>query len=93
MRRPVGRRARELQNALEYAAAVCKGQTILPEHLPASVAGGAVPRAAVEVPATAPAAPLQQALDAHHWHRAETAQALGISRVTLWRRMRDAGLH
>ncbi|MBW2529686.1 MAG: sigma 54-interacting transcriptional regulator [Deltaproteobacteria bacterium] len=35
---------------------------------------------------------LIQALDAHHWSRSETAQALGISRSTLWRRMKDYGL-
>jgi DNA-binding NtrC family response regulator len=85
---------RELQNALEYAAAVCKGQTILPGHLPAGVGGHATPPISTGPnPGPAVAPPLQQALDQHHWHRAETARALGISRVTLWRRMRDAGLH
>jgi DNA-binding NtrC family response regulator len=85
---------RELQNALEYAVAVCKGQTILPAHLP-GWKGDAAPTPA-PVAAVAPCGdvpPLQHALDEHHWHRAETARALGISRVTLWRRMRDAGLH
>ncbi len=32
------------------------------------------------------------ALDAHGWNRSATARALGISRTTLWRRMRDYGL-
>jgi transcriptional regulator of acetoin/glycerol metabolism len=31
-------------------------------------------------------------LEAHRWNRAETAQALGVSRSTLWRRMRELGL-
>jgi transcriptional regulator of acetoin/glycerol metabolism len=35
---------------------------------------------------------LQAALDAHRWSRAETAKALGLSRSTLWRRMRALGL-
>ena len=35
---------------------------------------------------------LRAALDAHQWNRAETAQALGISRTTLWRKMRELGL-
>jgi DNA-binding NtrC family response regulator len=35
---------------------------------------------------------LRQALDAHHWRRGETARALGISRSTLWRRMKEYGL-
>jgi len=32
------------------------------------------------------------ALNAHGWNREATARALGISRTTLWRRMRDYGL-
>ena len=35
---------------------------------------------------------LVDALDAHGWNRTATALALGISRTTLWRRMRDYGL-
>jgi PAS domain S-box-containing protein len=35
---------------------------------------------------------LVEALDAHGWNRTATARTLGISRTTLWRRMRDYGL-
>lgn len=35
---------------------------------------------------------LRSVLDAHQWKRAEAAQALGISRATLWRRMRELRL-
>jgi transcriptional regulator with GAF, ATPase, and Fis domain len=35
---------------------------------------------------------IQQALEAAGWNRAEAAAALGISRSTLWRRMRALGL-
>ncbi|MCL4819257.1 MAG: sigma-54 dependent transcriptional regulator [Vicinamibacteria bacterium] len=99
---------REMENALEYAVAVCRGQTILPEDLPADVmcTGVDVPRAAVPVAPT-PAPPtlravdetgppdaeqLRAVLEAHRWRREEAAQELGISRSTLWRRMREAGL-
>jgi DNA-binding NtrC family response regulator len=97
---------RELENALEYAVAVCKGQTVLPEDLPAELQQqtGVLPPAQPPVAASArravppPAsqgevARLREALEAHRWRRAETARALGISRATLWRRMREAGLH
>jgi len=32
-------------------------------------------------------------LDAHNWKLAETAKYLGISRTTLWRRLKAYGLH
>ena len=35
---------------------------------------------------------LLAALDASGWNRSETARALGISRTTLWRRMKEHGL-
>jgi transcriptional regulator with GAF, ATPase, and Fis domain len=35
---------------------------------------------------------LREALEAHHWNRAQAAAALGMSRTTLWRKMREAGL-
>ncbi len=33
-----------------------------------------------------------RSLDAHNWRLAETAKSLGISRTTLWRRLRAYGL-
>jgi DNA-binding NtrC family response regulator len=93
---------RELENALEFAAIVCQGQTLQPEDLPPEVVLAVSARAAGPAgAAAAPAAPassepaeegerarLERALDAHRWNRADTARALGVSRSTLWRRMR-----
>jgi DNA-binding NtrC family response regulator len=93
---------RELENALEYAVAVCKGQTILPEDLPAELQQGGASTTTADSPAADPhggqrrssadAQVLRHALEAHRWRRVEAARALGISRATLWRRMREAGL-
>jgi DNA-binding NtrC family response regulator len=98
---------RELENSLEYAVAVCKGQTILPEDLPGEIASPQETREqGVEAPrpgrkdhagdlATTDAADLariRDALQASRWRRHEAARRLGMSRTTLWRRMRDLRL-
>jgi transcriptional regulator with GAF, ATPase, and Fis domain len=95
---------RELENALEFAATVCRGQTLQPEDLPPEIApAGApfVPEESDPSPArTRPVASslpmedheLRSALDRNRWNRVETARSLGVSRSTLWRRMRAARL-
>jgi DNA-binding NtrC family response regulator len=90
--------ARELENALEYAVAVCRGQTLHEVDLPAEVrergeaAGHAGEPAAEPQGGDDEAGRLRDVLAAHRWNRAEAARALGISRTTLWRRMREFGL-
>jgi transcriptional regulator with PAS, ATPase and Fis domain len=92
---------REMENAIEYAVTVCRGQTILPEDLPAwegggspvvPEAGGRTPAARAAASATIDAERLRAVLDAHRWRRADAARALGVSRVTLWRWMQSHGL-
>jgi DNA-binding NtrC family response regulator len=97
LRYPWPGNVRELENALEYAVAVCKGQTILPEDLPVEVTSTQWPVVAAparpHVEVTTPEAErLETVLEEHHWRRSQAARALGVSRTTLWRMMREAGI-
>jgi len=95
---------RELENALEFAVTVSQGQTVRAEDLPPEVSAarlsapeGARARPAGRAPAAGAGreeqrAALVGALDRNHWRVAEAARALGISRSTLWRRMRELGV-
>jgi transcriptional regulator with PAS, ATPase and Fis domain len=105
---------RQLENALEYATAVCEGQTIHVEDLPPEVTGvaplghPAPPAAATATPLPSPGPPAQAppllleefptageivaALRATRGKRSAAAVSLGVSRTTLWRRMRELGL-
>jgi len=100
---------RELANVIEYAVAVARRETILPEDLPDEIretperGDSARPvhvrsLRPLEAKAAPPAASeseldsLKAALEKHHWRREDTARALGLSRSTLWRRMRELHL-
>jgi transcriptional regulator with PAS, ATPase and Fis domain len=93
---------RELENALEFAATVCQGQTLQPEDLPPEVlpAGSLLAEEPAPAPRPRPATAihagedreLRDALEQNRWNRLATARALGVSRSTLWRRMRAASL-
>ncbi|HUJ25686.1 MAG TPA: sigma 54-interacting transcriptional regulator [Myxococcales bacterium] len=84
---------RELENALEYATAVCKGQVIFPEDLPTTVAARrtstGAPRAGLS---DMDAEAVRCVLEENRWSRSAAARALGVSRTTLWRRMRELRL-
>ncbi|MCB9476821.1 MAG: sigma 54-interacting transcriptional regulator [Deltaproteobacteria bacterium] len=97
---------RELINAVEYAVAVSQGEFIrpddLPRHLIEAPAVVLPSPASATFPTTPPAPPpslksderefIRQALIDHAFHREATAKALGMSRSTLWRKMRELGL-
>lgn len=82
---------RELETAIEYAVAVARTALIQPEDLPVEIGGQAAPPV-VEAAQESESHHLRAALEAHRWRREQTARALGISRATLWRRMREFGL-
>jgi DNA-binding NtrC family response regulator len=89
---------RELRNVIERAVVFCRDTRITPEHLPPSLrdapahsapvrgAGRAEPlRQAVE---RAEAEAIRAALDATEGRRNEAAEILGISRKTLWEKIK-----
>jgi transcriptional regulator with GAF, ATPase, and Fis domain len=91
---------RELQNALEFAVAVSAGQSLQPEDLPPEIVdpgNGTKPLPVTGPGFTNPSSGeererLREVLEHHRWNRAPAAEALGMSRTTLWRRMRELGL-
>jgi DNA-binding NtrC family response regulator len=95
--------ARELRNAIERAVALCAGPVIQPEDLPPSIRPPATPPPAdpvMPVPegtlsqakATAEAARIVAALHRHNNNRQRAAAELGISRMTLYKKLYRYGL-
>lgn len=94
---------RELRNAMEYAFVIGEGPILQPGDLPVEILEpGATLDAGDEIRANVPPrsrdeepteiARIRRALERAGGHRERAAQILGISRVTLWRRMRDLGI-
>jgi len=93
---------RELRNALDYARAVCGPGGIAPADLPDTLRGWCAPwpdgmgrpqsAAGAAGPADAEARLLLQSLQAAHWNVSEVARQLGLSRMTLYRRMKRWGI-
>jgi transcriptional regulator with GAF, ATPase, and Fis domain len=76
---------RELENMMWYATSMVDcGEVVRPEHLPPSIER--IHRN------EAPPGELLEALNEAKWNRAKAAEILGISRVTLWRRMKRLGI-
>jgi len=93
MEYPFPGNVRELENAIEFAFIACKGSVIRSEHLPGSLIKDKAfhpPRLTEEQKKEAEKirAVLQQCASG----REKAAQALGISRSTLWRRMKKLGI-
>jgi transcriptional regulator with PAS, ATPase and Fis domain len=89
---------RELKNVLAYAFALSDGPTLLPSDLPAEIRaegrdGPAEPPRELAQPTASPQADrILRALGRSGGSRERAAKVLGISRVTLWRRMRALGI-
>lgn len=83
---------RELQNWLQYALVKCRGDEILPEHLPvARSAVAAVPPPVLSRRRVLTREVVQAAILESHGNKQEAARRLHISRATLYRFLEAAG--
>jgi len=71
---------RELRNVLEVCVALSDDAVITRDHVCAALRR--------DVAHTPDEQGLEAALRRNRWHRGRTAQHLGVSRTTLWRRMK-----
>jgi two-component system response regulator HydG len=89
---------RELVNVVEYAFVLCPRGEILMEYLPAHVSGTALHGSAERRPparerlAGDEKRQLLAALEKADGNKSEAARVLGISRVTLWKRLKGYGV-
>ena len=89
---------RELEHTIERAVLLAETDTILPGDLPPRLQGApsggdsaettAKPRRLDEVEREH----ILRTLDAYAWNQARAAEALGIGRNTLWRKLKDYGV-
>ncbi len=87
---------RELRNAIEYAAVLCTQGWIEPKHIPPKIRTGN-PLFCEEHPTLSPEAQsnrntLLSLLKQTRGNQSELARKLGISRVTLWKRIKKQGI-
>jgi DNA-binding NtrC family response regulator len=94
---------RELRNVIERSVLFCAGDRIKREHLPASLRGGAAGRSAPAAEARevltldeavkrAELDAIRVALEKANGKRSLAAEILGVSRKTLWDKMRQHGM-
>jgi DNA-binding NtrC family response regulator len=88
---------RELENALEHAFVLCQASRIKKEHLPKELLEKAREWVQPLPPLPEPlkraeAQTILQVLEKQGGNRKKTAEELGISAVTLWRKMKRLSL-
>jgi PAS domain S-box-containing protein len=89
---------RELRNAVEYAFVLCASGGIGVDHLPPKIAGTQAECAPPPEPVSLAPADLEKkeallaALRQAGGNRSETARILGVSRVTVWKRIKKYGI-
>jgi len=88
---------RELKSAFEYAFVVCHRCLIEPHHFPPSIFDEQAPKAKKRWvsldPNEAKRRELIKALEKAGGNQSQAARILGVSRVTVWNRMKKFGIH
>lgn len=85
---------RELENILEHAYIMCKGNIVLKEHLPSYITGieSELEKAALETGSNlmreVETDTILSTLKRHNWNKIKAASELGIHRTTLWRKLK-----
>jgi PAS domain S-box-containing protein len=96
LRYPWPGNVRELRNTIEYAFVLCPGGWIGPEHLPQRITRGDVPEPIFRRPRVEARDPERQtlvdALRRARGNQSEAARHLGVSRVTVWKRIKKYGI-
>lgn len=90
----MARQRRELEHAIERAVIVARGTSIRVRELPPEVSqksGRRTPDDSLDLQ-TMERATIERALERFQGNRREAAEALKISTVTLWRKMKQYGL-
>ena len=97
LRYPWSGNVRELENAIERATILARGATVSPDDLPPHVAAGlelgpspALPRQITL--AEAERIHILQTLERFGGNHSSAAEALGIGRTTLWRKLKEYGI-
>ena len=85
---------RELRNVLDYATSLCGEGSIDIDDMPELSAGHRLGSATMPVNAQDGDGPeaLLQALRSAHWNVSAVARGMGLARMTLYRRMKRAGI-
>jgi PAS domain S-box-containing protein len=87
---------RELRNAIEYAFVLCPGDWIAREHLPPKIAAAGKRTPAIHATGSKSweeeRANLLQTLRQVSGNQSEAGRLLGVSRVTIWKRIKKYGI-